>query len=193
MSVSLSVPRSPRSLLKKRTSMKQKVHKKKYSNVQQSIHYFFLSYTSLSDLAAAASVKFARLRKKRYREHALAGLKKVAMLKKKVKFLEDLQKRHMMELKLLSALRISATTSPRDTELEARVNASIEKLSNTHRRFERKLYKTKRKRAIAEAKLDLYLIKLSPKLKYTDIHAKNDSFYLSPIQEESEAELEQEQ
>ena len=89
----------------------------------------------------------------------------------------------------LMALRATVLHSTGNAQREAQLRASIEKLTKCYSRYERKLYRMKAERAISEAKVDLFLTKLSPKLKYTDIYANKKSFYLSPIPEESDAEL----
>ena len=140
----------------------------------------------LSDQTVVVPEKIAKLRKERYRVHALSGLKEVSELKEKLRLLQEQQERRKM---LLMALRARALQSTGNAQREAQLNASIKKLTKSYSRYERKLYRMKAERAISEAKVDLFLTKLSPKLKYTDIYANKNSFYLSPIPEESDAEL----
>ena len=98
-----------------------------------------------------------------------------------------------MELKLLEALKISALQSPQAESAHrlTKLNASVEKLSKTYNQYEKELYVVKGKRAIGEAKVDYFLMKLTPGMKYSDIYANNNSFYLFPIPEEDEEYVEE--
>ena len=98
-----------------------------------------------------------------------------------------------MELKLLEALKISALQSPQAESARrlTKLNASVEKLSKTYNQYEKELYAVKGKRAIGEAKVDYFLMKLTPGMKYSDIYANNNSFYLFPIPEEDEEHVEE--
>lgn len=140
-----------------------------------------------SDSSYVVSEKIAKLRKGRFSEHYLRGLNQVSELKEKLEVLNESQKRRKM---LLTALKARALLSSHDPLRKAELNVSIEKLTKSYCRYERKLYRMKAERAVVQAKVDYFLLKLSPKLKYTDIYAKTDSSYLSPIPEESEDELE---
>ena len=91
-----------------------------------------------------------------------------------------------MEMKLLIALKTSALQTPKSVHRISKLNTSLEKLSKTYNQYEKELYAVKRRRAIGEAKVDYFLTKLNPGLKYSDIYANYNSLYLFPIPEESE-------
>ncbi len=126
------------------------------------------------------------IRNERYRARAIRNLEEVATLKDELKALERSQEENEMERKLLEALKISALQSPEPARRLTKLNASVEKLSKTYTRQEKELYVVKGKRAIGEAKVDYFLTKLNPGMKYSDIYANNNSYYLFPIPEENE-------
>ena len=129
------------------------------------------------------------MRKERYKAHAIRSLQEVSTFKDELKALERSQEEHEMEIKLLMALKTSALQSPQSARRISKLNASIKKLDKTYCQYEKELYLVKGRRAIGEAKVDYFLTKLNPGLKYNDIYANNNSFYLSPIPEESDEQI----
>ena len=121
--------------------------------------------------------------------HAIRSLQEVSTFKDELTALQQSQEENEMELKLLMALKTSALQSPQSVPRLSKLNASIEKLSKTYCQYERDMYMLKGRRAIGEAKVDYFLTKFTPELTYTDIYANNNSFYLSPIPEESDEQI----
>ena len=132
----------------------------------------------------------ALLRRERYKAHVNINMERAAKFDAQLKRLSGIQRERSMELKLYEALVISARQPPRDFEREAKLRLAIKKLNRVYRRDAIELYRMAGERAITEAKVDSFLMKLKPKLKYTDIYVSNNSYYLSPITEERETELE---
>ena len=158
------------------------------------VHYsVFIDYLIVSDPSVAALEKLIQARKERFRSYALKGVDIVATLRDQVKVLQQLQMEHRMHLRRLQALKISALKSPQAKEREAKVNASINKLTKIYRHYERKLYTATKKRAQSSATADHFLFKLNPNLKYINLYMNHSSFYLRPIPEESQVELELEE
>ena len=111
-------------------------------------------------------------------------MEKAAAFNAKLKRLQSIQRERSMELKLYEALVISARQPPRDFRREAKLNVAIKKLKRKYTRYAVEQYKMAGERAITEAKVDHFLMKLKPELKYEHIYANNNSYYLSPIVEE---------
>ena len=130
------------------------------------------------------------LRRERYKAHVNVNMERASKFNAQLKQLNSIQRERSMELKLYEALVISARQPPCDLEREAKLHVSIKKLNREYTRDAIELYRMAGERAITEAKVDSFLMKLKPKLKYTDIYMNNNSYYLSPIAEESETGLE---
>ena len=115
-------------------------------------------------------------------------IQELSTIQEKLQRLQEHQNDHHNNLLLLMTVRArTASVSQKASKL----NVSIKKLHKAYRKHKRRLYKARAERAICVANVDRYLTKLYPAVRYTDIYARRQSFYLSPIPEESELDLEE--
>ena len=112
-------------------------------------------------------------------------------IKAELELVNDRQDSCANKLQLLTALRNCALQNPNRAGRVSNLDARIEKLKKSYCLYEKKLYKLKGERAVGEAMADHYAAKLNPKLKYTDIYSVKNSYYLSPIPEENEVDLQE--
>ena len=135
--------------------------------------------------------ELALFRRERYKARISLNMKKAAEFDAQLKHLMSIQKESFMELKLYEALVISARQPPRDYLREEKLNVAIKKLNKKYTQDAVELYRMAGERAITEARVDHFLMKLKPKMSYASIYQSNSSYYLRPIAEESETELEE--
>ena len=132
----------------------------------------------------------AELRKERYRLSALVELKLLKEIKAELVVTSKRRDKCVKKLQLLTALKTRALQHPNYREERfSELHDAIERLTESHCHHEKEFYKLKGLRAVGEAKTDHYVAKLTPELKYTDMYSEGNSFYLSPILEESDADL----
>ena len=132
----------------------------------------------------------AELRKERYRLSALVELKLLSEIKAELVVTSKRRDKCVKKLQLLTALKTRALQYPNYREERfSELHDAIERLTECHCHHEKELYRLKGLRAVGEAKTDHYVAKLTPELKYTDMYSEGNSFYLSPILEESDADL----
>ena len=115
-------------------------------------------------------------------------IQELSTIEEKLQRLQEHQNDRQNNLLLLMTVRARAASVSRKA---SKLNVSIKKLHKAYRKHERRLYKARAERAVCEANVDRYLTKLYPAVGYTDIYARRQSFYLSPIPEESELDLEE--
>lgn len=112
----------------------------------------------------------------------------LSTIKEKLQRLQDHQNDRHDNLVLLMSVRARTPSASRKA---SKLNASIKKLNKAYKKNEKRLHKQRAKRAVCVAKVDRYLTKLYPAVRYTDIYASRQSFYLSPIPEETELDMEE--
>ena len=134
------------------------------------------------------SEKLLQLRKMHIGKRMVNEIQELSTVQEKLQRLQEHQNDRHNDLLLLKAVRArTASVSQKASKL----NVFIKKLHKAYRKNERRLYKVRAERAVCVANVDCFLTKLYPAVKYTDIYAKRQSFYLSPIPEESDADLEE--
>ena len=134
------------------------------------------------------SEKFLKLRKMHIGKCMLNEIQELSTIQEKLWKLQEHQNDRHNNLLLLTAVRARTASVSRKA---SKLSVSIKKLRKAYRKNERRLYKAKAERAVCVAKVDHYLIKLYPSVRYTDIYIRRQSFYLSPIPEESELDMEE--
>ena len=114
-------------------------------------------------------------------------------IKAKLANLSEKQDMCVCKIHLLTALRQCAllSSSKASTVTVAKLADSISKLHQNYSQYEKKLYKLKSRRAVGEAKIDHLAAKLNPRLEYNHLYARSSSFYLSPIAEGTEVDLDE--
>ena len=155
--------------------------------IQEREHIEMQSPSTVTCFTAAAGLS-EELRRCHFRTCLIQGLKEVARIRDKLESLKECQEEQDNELQLLMALKRGALQNPKTARKASKLSTSIRNLQKEYSHYERELYKLKGKRAISDAKVDRFAIKLN-KVEYADIYATCYSSYLSPIPEESEADL----
>ena len=143
---------------------------------------------TFDSLIPELSEKYLKLRKMRIGQCMLNEIQELSACHEKVKRLQEHQNDRHNHLHVLLSVRARTASA---SQKASKLTKSINKLYKAYRKHERKLCKTRAERAICVAKVDHYLTKLYPAVRYTDIYASRQSFYLSPIPEESELDLEE--
>ena len=133
----------------------------------------------------------AELRKERCRFSAIDEMETVCEIKAILASLSEKQDMCVYKIKLFTALRDCAllSSSKASAVTATKLGDFINKLQQQYIQYEKRLYNLKSRRAVGEAKVDHLAIKLNPKLEYTHLYARRSSFYLSPIPEETEVDL----
>ena len=133
-------------------------------------------------------MQYDEARKRRYEKVVKDAKKSLAESEAKVKRYVKLVRDFIQRIKLLSkAKSLEESKNPNSVHI-AHFDAKIDCVLKMYFRCVRRLYKVIRQRAVLQAKKDFYEAKLDPEWSYTDKYASRPSFYLSPIQEEEEAE-----
>ena len=134
------------------------------------------------------SERLVKLRKECITKCMLDGIQELSTLKGRLERLQVYQENRQNELALLTTVKTRTAHASRKA---SQLKTSIKKLNKAYRKSERKLYKLRARRAAYVANVDRCISKLYPTVKYSDIYAARQSFYLSPIPEESELDLEE--
>ena len=135
-----------------------------------------------------SSEKLLNLRKMAIGKRMVNETEELSTIKEKLQRLQDHQNDRHDNLVLLMSVRARTPSASRKA---SKLNASIKKLNKAYKKNEKRLHKQRAKRAVCVAKVDRYLTKLYPAVRYTDIYASRQSFYLSPIPEETELDMEE--
>ena len=144
----------------------------------------------VDNLMPEVSEKHLKLRKMHIGQRMLNAyeIKELSTCHEKVQKLQEHQNDRHNHLHVLLSVKARTASASRKA---SKLTKSINKLYKAYRKHERKLCKTRAERAVCVAKVDHYLTKLYPAIRYTDIYARRQSFYLSPIPEENELDLEE--
>jgi hypothetical protein len=134
------------------------------------------------------SEKLLKLRKTRIGQRMANEIQELSTVKEKLQRLQEHQNDRHNSLLFLTTVRGRTASASRKA---SKLNKSIKKVSKAYRKYEKRLCKERAKRAVSVAKVDHYITKLYPAVRYTDIYTRRQSFYLSPIPEESELDLEE--
>lgn len=144
--------------------------------------------STIDSVVPQISEKLLKLRKTHIGKHMVNEIQELSTIQKKLKKLQEHQNDCHNDLLLLKAVRARTASVSRKA---SKLNVSIKKLHKAYRKDERRLYKVRAERAVCVANVDRFLTKLYPAVKYTDIYSKRHSFYLSPIPEESDTDVEE--
>ena len=117
----------------------------------------------------------------------------ICEIKAKLANLSEKQDMCVHKFQLFTALRDCAllSSSKASAVTAAKLGYSIDKLHRDYIQYKKKLYKLKSRRAVGETKIDHLAVKLNPRLEYTHLYPRHSSFYLSPIPEETEVDLDE--
>ena len=126
----------------------------------------------------------------RYKIRIDSNLEKSAEFDYRLKRLENTQSERSSQLRIYENFLLRARRPPRDYRREEKLNRATKKLMSKYTQDAVEQYRMSSERAVTEAKIDLFMMKLKPAVKYTDIYKDRESYYLRPIAEESESELE---
>ena len=128
----------------------------------------------------------------RYKIRIDSNLEKSAEFDYRLKRLENTQSERSSQLRIYENFLLRARRPPRDFRREEKLNRATKnkKLMSKYTQDAVEQYRMSSERAVTEAKIDLFMMKLKPAVKYTDIYKDRESYYLRPIAEESESELE---
>ena len=143
---------------------------------------------TIDSLMPEVSEKHLKLRKMHIGQRMLNEIKELSTCHEKVQKLQEHQNDRHNNLHVLLSVKARTASASRKA---FKLTKSINKLYKAYRKHERKLCTARAERAVCVAKVDRYLTKLYPSVRYTDIYARRQSFYLSPIPEESELDLEE--
>jgi hypothetical protein len=156
-------------------------------HIQEKEHIEMRPPSALSIFTAPAGLS-EELIISHYRKCLLEGMREVARITDKLELHKECREEQESELELLLALERGALQNPHTARKASKLSATIRKLQKAHSHNERELYKLKGERAIGDARVDRFASKIK-KAEYTEIYATCYSSYLSPIPEESEADL----
>ena len=157
-------------------------------HIQEKEHIEMQSPIAMSSFTAIPTRLSEELMISHYRKCLLEGMREVAQITDKLELHKECREEQESELELLLALKRGALQNPHTARKASKLSATIRKLQKAYSHNERELYKLKRERAIGDARVDRFASKIN-KVEYADIYATCYSSYLSPIPEESEADL----